>query len=208
MIIQLQNISKKFNEKELYKNFDLSVHKNDAITILGANGSGKTTLIKIISGLIAPDTGTILIHGKCILQTRVFLMQKLGVFLEGHRSLFWKLSALENLMYFAGLKGIFNKEAKKRALELLEDFNLSSAKDNAVETFSKGMQQKLALACTLINAPSILLLDEPMVNLDQETKKFLTSFLTAWVKKNDHTLIASSHDPLFIEAISTKKIFI
>ncbi|HLZ81816.1 MAG TPA: ABC transporter ATP-binding protein [Ktedonobacteraceae bacterium] len=140
---------------------NLVVEAGQVFGFLGANGAGKTTTIKMMCGLITPTTGLIRIGGHDVSRERSAVMHLIGAVLEGTRNVYWRLTAWQNLMYFGHLKGSWGKELKERAKELLGELDLWERRNDPLRTFSRGMQQKVAIACALIGNPSIILLDEP-----------------------------------------------
>lgn len=140
----------------------------EILAFLGPNGAGKTTTIKMVAALIRPDSGSVLIDGidphrnpECL--------NSVGAILESNRNVYWRLSPLENVEYFAGVRGIPRREARARAVDLLARFGLAGRIDTPVAKLSRGMQQKLAIVLALVHRPRLLLLDEPTLGLDLES---------------------------------------
>ncbi|MEN9231489.1 MAG: ABC transporter ATP-binding protein [Thermostichus sp. DG02_5_bins_236] len=154
----------------------LTIAAGEVLAFLGPNGAGKTTTIKLVAGLIRPDTGTVRIVGRDPHQEEQALMQ-VGAVLEGNRNLYWRLTPLQNLEYFGVLRGLKAKTARQRGLELLEIFGLTEKQGVSVQTLSRGMQQKLAIATALIHRPALLLLDEPTLGLDVEAAQTVKSLI-------------------------------
>jgi len=150
---------------EAVRGVSLSIQSGEVLAFLGPNGAGKTTTIKMIAGLIRPDAGWVKIAGADPHQQPQAL-KGVGAVLEGNRNLYWRLTPLENLEYFGVLRQMPRKIARQRGEQLLEAFGLIDKRNEAVQTLSRGMQQKIAIAVALIHQPSLLLLDEPTLGLD------------------------------------------
>lgn len=169
--LEAYNLKKIFRKKnqiiEAVKEVSLTIPGGEVLAFLGPNGAGKTTTIKMMAGLIKPDSGSVRIVGNDPHKNSQAL-KKLGAVLEGNRNIYWRLTPEENLEYFGVLKGLSQREAKKSSLELIERFGLQNKRRAVVQNLSRGMQQKLAIAVALINKPQLLLLDEPTLGLDVE----------------------------------------
>ncbi|MBW4658017.1 MAG: ABC transporter ATP-binding protein [Drouetiella hepatica Uher 2000/2452] len=145
----------------------LTLAAKEVLAFLGPNGAGKTTTIKMIAGLILPDRGSVRIVGRDPHRDPKAL-RSVGAVLEGNRNVYWRLTPEENLEYFGVLRGLTRKVARQRAQTLLERFDLTDKRHSQVQKLSRGMQQKLAIAVSLIHDPQLLLLDEPTLGLDVE----------------------------------------
>ncbi|MEO0539992.1 MAG: ABC transporter ATP-binding protein [Cyanobacteria bacterium P01_A01_bin.105] len=155
---------------EAVRGVSLTLEAGEVLAFLGPNGAGKTTTIKMICGLVRPDSGRVGIVGLNPHQTPAALRQ-VGAVLEGNRNLYWRLTPLENLEYFGGLRQVPRRLLKQRSEQLLEQFDLVDKRQTAVQKLSRGMQQKLAIAVALVHQPKLLLLDEPTLGLDVEASE-------------------------------------
>jgi ABC-2 type transport system ATP-binding protein len=174
-----------FREKtrtEALRGVDLVVERGSIFGLLGPNGAGKTTLTKILSTLLLPTTGTALVLGHDVTRETDWLRPRMGLVLGGERGLYNRISARENLRYFADIYGVPPGERDRRISEVLERVDLSAAADRRVEEFSRGMKQKLHLARGILHRPEILFLDEPTIGLDpksaRETRKLIRSLVS------------------------------
>lgn len=153
----------------------LTISEGETLAFLGRNGAGKTTTISMIAGLLEPDSGTVLIGGQPITDRKV--LATIGCVLEGSRNLQLQLTCMENLEYYAALKGLSLKEGRTRGAELLEMFDLTHKTDSRVRELSRGMLQKVSVAVSLIHRPKLLLLDEPTNGLDVESSEHIKEVL-------------------------------
>lgn len=203
--IRINNLTKNYSSKCIVQQINISFYSGEIIGLIGENGIGKTTFIKLLCGLIQPDDGQIFINGINIQKNKTKCMQSMGVLLEGSRSIYWRLSALQNFIYFSGLKGIFGKEACKRAEQLFTLLDLWKVKDKKTEIFSYGMKQRLAFACSISHYPSVILLDEPTTGLDVCSNLILESFVKQ-LSHDNKTIIIASHDHAMLKRLAHKTI--
>ncbi|WP_297550991.1 ABC transporter ATP-binding protein [Thermococcus sp.] len=189
-VIQLTNVSKSFGNTKVLKKINLRISKGEFVVIAGENGSGKTTLLKLMTGLLLPDEGEIRVLGFDVSRDWKKLSKHIGVALANERSLYWKLTGMENLEVFAGLYGV--KKGKRKALEILEKLDLAKAKDKLVEEYSSGMRRKLLLAKATIHSPKILFLDEILNGLDPKSYLEIINFLEELNQKGT-TIVMVSH---------------
>jgi len=191
---------------ELYKSFkvkkntvqaidglSLSIEKGDIYGLLGPNGAGKTTTIKILLGLIAPDKGLAMVKGLDVNKHYRKIISHSSAILEGNRNIYWRLSAMENIEYFATIRGQGGRKTRERAEVLLQRLNLFDRRNDTVKTFSRGMQQKVALACSLITNPDILYLDEPTLGLDFASSLEIISLIKDLTESEGKTVIITTH---------------
>lgn len=171
----------------------LTVPWGQVIGLLGPNGAGKTTIIKMISGLITPTAGTIRLGGHDVARQRAQAVRQIGAVLEGSRNVYWPLSAWENLMYFGQLKGLRAAEIKPRAERLLTELGLWERRHETVGSFSRGMQQKVAVSTALITDPPIILLDEPTIGLDVEAARTVKDWFKHLARDEGKTIVLTTH---------------
>lgn len=188
--VELRDVSKSFSGRPALRGITLSIEDGEFLVIAGENGSGKSTLLRIICGLLIPDEGEVRVFGLDTVREWKRLARRIGVVLANERSLYWKLTGLENLEVFAGIYGV--KDGRERALELLERLNLTEAKDRLVEEYSTGMRRKLLLAKALIHDPELLLLDEVLNGLDPKSYVEILRFLDE-LNRGGKTVVLVSH---------------
>lgn len=173
-------------------NISFNVSKGEIFGFLGPNGAGKTTTIKMISTLLRPTSGTILVNGINVDEEPIEVLKNLGTVLAGERSIYWKLTGRENLEYFAAMNGISRNKAKEKANYLLQKFNLDKRADETVEKYSTGMKQRIALAKALIADPEIIILDEPTSGLDPQSARNLREIILE-IKEEGRTIFLTTH---------------
>jgi ABC-2 type transport system ATP-binding protein len=196
--IELKKLSKTFDQgnKEPFhavNSLDLSINRGHVFGFLGPNGAGKTTTLKMICGLITQSKGSIHLNGYDILTDRHQAMRQIGVVLEGARNIYWQLSALENLLYYGRLKGYAGKDLHNRATILLHDLELWERRYDLVGDFSRGTQQKVAIACALIANPPIVLFDEPTLGLDVQSARTVKKWIMRLARDEGKTIVITTH---------------
>jgi ABC-2 type transport system ATP-binding protein len=195
--IHIDNLTKVYKPKSktpltAVNGLNLTVESGQVFGFLGANGAGKTTTIKMICGLVEPTDGHITLNGYSI-KDRAHYMRQIGAVLEGTRNVYWRLSALENIMYFGRLKGVPSRQIRGRAETLLKELDLWERRDDKIRAFSRGMQQKVAIACALISDPPIILLDEPTLGLDVKAAHIVKLWIQKLAQERHKTVILTTH---------------
>ncbi|MCL2140948.1 MAG: ABC transporter ATP-binding protein [Dehalococcoidia bacterium] len=187
--VETFDLAKSFGSYRALRGVNLQVQQGLALAILGPNGAGKTTLIKLLSGIMRPSKGRIMIDGLDSRENSLEVRERLG--LVAHQSyLYSNLSAEENLDFYARMYGVPNRQ--NRVSDVLKLVGLDMRRHDRFSTFSRGMQQRLSLARALLHEPSLLLLDEPETGLDQQGLDAIWSILKSEGEKR--TIIFSSHN--------------
>jgi len=177
---------------------DLSVEAGEIYGFLGPNGAGKTTTIKMILGLVRPSAGSMEFPGGIV---RKDGRTRIGAVLEGSRNVYMRLSVIENLAYFAALRGMRARDARTRSAALLERYGLAEKAKATAQTLSRGMQQKLAVAVALVHDPDILLLDEPTLGLDVATARDIQWQLKELAHREGKCILLTTHQMELAEAV-------
>jgi len=200
MIIPLEiiNLSKTYDSKEAVQNISFKVNENEIIGILGPNGCGKTTTIGMILGLLKPSKGQVLINGIEIEKQRVELLNKLN-FISPYIELPKKLTVKQNLEVYGRLYDI--KELELKIDYLCEKLRLNEFINKITGELSSGQKNRVSLAKSIINDPSVLLLDEPTASLDPETGDFVRSFLEEYQKEKKTSILLASHNMAEVERL-------
>ena len=180
----------------------LAVPAGQVIGLLGPNGAGKTTTIKMACGLILPTAGTIRINGHDVGRERAAAVRQIGAVLEGSRNVYWPLTAWQNLTYFGRLKGLRAAEIKPRAERLLTDLGLWDRRNETVGSYSRGMQQKVAIAAALITDPPVLLLDEPTIGLDVEAARTVKDWIAHLAADEGKTIVLTTHQLPIVQELA------
>src|SRR3989449_4898206 len=172
----------------------LSVWRGEIYGLLGANGSGKSTLIRLFSTLLTPDEGTVSIFGLDIGRDEL-AVKRLITRVSVEASFFKKLSAMENLVYAGRLYGVLPDESRPKIVSILRRLGIEDARmTEPLETLSRGMQQKVAIARAFLSTPMLLLLDEPTTGLDIRSKREVQTFVRDLRDEHDATILLTTHD--------------
>lgn len=159
-------VRRRSTEKEALRGIDLEINSGELFGLLGPNGAGKTTLIKILTTLLLPTAGAVEVLGFDVVSQPVEVRRRIGYVLGGDRGLYSRLSALDNLRYFAELYRVPPREQRNRIDHLLEVVGLTGRQSERVEGYSRGMRQRLHIARGLLHDPPIVVLDEPSIGID------------------------------------------
>ena len=196
--LEVIKLSKFYNNKEAVKNISFKINKNEIIGILGPNGCGKTTTIGMILGLLKPTKGKVLINGLEIETKRVDLLNKLN-FISPYIELPKKLTVKQNLEVYGRLYDVKNLNSKINYL--IEKLRLDEIINKITGELSSGQKNKVSLAKSIINDPTVLLLDEPTASLDPETGDFVRSFLENYQLNNCVSILLASHNMTEVERL-------
>ena len=193
MKLEVKDIRKSFGDKEILKGINFSVESGKALGLLGRNGAGKTTTIRILMDVFHANSGAIILDGKKFEPRKV----QIG-YLPEERGLYPKRQVLEQMVYLARLRGISKKKAIANSEKWLEKLQVSQYKDKLLETLSKGNQQKVQLASTLVCDPEIVILDEPFSGLDPVNSQILQDVVKELIAEGK-IVIFSSHQMSYVE---------
>jgi ABC-2 type transport system ATP-binding protein len=212
-VLRVKNLRKVYHSRRqgdvvAVDDVSFSVYKNEVVGLLGPNGAGKTTIIKSICTILLPTSGEIWVDGVDALRNPRAALEKVTAVLEGNRNVYWRLTVRDNLEFFAGLQGQSLRSVRAYIDELIELFNLKEKVNEQARALSRGMQQKLAVACALVKRTPILLLDEPTLGLDVETSYELRWILKRMAEQGERTILLSSHDMNVVQDICERVIII
>ena len=197
-MITISNITKSFGSLQVLKGIDLAINKGEVVSIVGPSGAGKTTLLQIIGTLDKPDGGTITINGQDVTKLSQkkladFRNLHIGFVFQFHQ-LLPEFTALENVMIPAFIAGISRKQAKEKAMSLLEMLGLAERASHKPSELSGGEKQRVAVARALVNDPDVILADEPSGSLDSENKKELHQLFFDLRDRLGQTFVIVTHD--------------
>ncbi len=199
-MILVKKLVKRFGLKTILRGVDFQVQPGEFVALLGPNGAGKTTFLRILASLSRPSLGEVNIAGYKLPDQAAQVRARLGV--VSHLPLLYSdLSAEENLRFYARLYGIMNDQS--RITEVLELIGLETRRRDLVRTFSRGMQQRLAIGRAILHDPEVILFDEPYTGLDQNASSVLDDILKT-VARQGRTVVMTSHDLSRVESLATR----
>ncbi len=196
--LEVIKLTKDYDGKDAVKNISFKLNRNEIIGILGPNGCGKTTTIGMILGLLKPSKGKVLINGKEIEKQREDLLNYLN-FISPYIELPKKLTVRQNLEVYARLYDVKNFKTKIEYIS--EKLRLDEIIDKITGELSSGQKNRVSLAKSIINDPTVLLLDEPTASLDPETGDFVRSFLENYQKEKETSILIASHNMAEVERL-------
>jgi ABC-2 type transport system ATP-binding protein len=203
--LSVRNLTKVFGSGDdavrAVDDVSFEVRSGTVVGVLGPNGAGKTTTIKSILGLVLPTSGRVEVAGVDVHEDTRAAYRHVGAMLEGARNVYWKLTVRENLEFFAAIAGEAPATLRERHDELLDQLNLAAKADTPVNDLSRGMKQKVSLACALARDAEVVFLDEPTLGLDVESSVELRAEIRRLAEQEDMTIVLSSHDMDVVEAV-------
>lgn len=191
-MLSVINVSKSFGDKKVLENVSFEVDHGSIIGLIGHNGAGKTTLMGILSGLIAPDVGSVSVDGVDLSLDVAKAREMIG-YVPQKTSLYTELSGRENLLYFGAMLGLNGNALKSSIKEVCAIVALQEHLDKKVSHYSGGMQKRLNLAIGLLGNPKILYLDEPTVGVDPQTRDIILEALVKLAKEKRMSILYTSH---------------
>jgi ABC-2 type transport system ATP-binding protein len=189
-MILLDNLTKRYGDFTAVAGIDLEIGEAQIFGLLGPNGAGKTTTLRMIAGILRPDSGRVLVAGYDNVANPIDARRLLG-FVPDRPFVYDKLTGAELLRFSAGLYGLKGPEVESRIDELLELWDLAPWKDQLVESYSHGMRQKLIISSALIHRPRVLVVDEPMVGLDPRSAWLLKDVLRTFAEGGGTALVST-----------------
>lgn len=198
--IETKNLTKRFNDKLVIDNVSLGIEKGEIFGLLGPNGAGKSTLINLMVGLLKIDRGEVVIGGYNISKEPLKAKEKIGL-VPQEIALFENLNAKENLEYWGGLYGLRGAMLKERINEALEIAALQEHIKKPVKKYSGGMKRRLNIAAAMMHHPEVLIMDEPTVGIDPQSRNHIFEVVKKMNKEYNSTVIYTSHYMEEIEAL-------
>ncbi len=199
-MIKVRKLIKRFGLKTVLKGMDFSVEDGEFVALIGPNGAGKSTFLRILASLTRPSMGAVSVAGYDLPKEAADVRRRLGV--VSHLPLLYvDLTAAENLLFYGRMYNLANLD--NRINEVLEMVGLTKRRDDLVRTYSRGMQQRLAIGRAVLHDPSVMLFDEPYTGLDQDASAMLDEVLRT-VAARGRTVVMTSHDLARTEDLATR----
>jgi ABC-2 type transport system ATP-binding protein len=205
-VAKLKGVVKRYGSALALDHVDLEIHEGEIVGLLGPNGAGKTTLIHTLMGMIPFDKGSIQLFGST---NKVFgneNKQKMGLVTQ-ELTVFEELTAKENLDFFAGVYGIKGEERKQRVQEALEFVGLSSRANKPPSKFSGGMKRRLNIACALTHRPKLLIMDEPTVGIDPQSRNHILETVKK-LQQHGTTILYTTHYMEEVQSIASRVVIV
>lgn len=190
-MIEVQNLSKKFEEINAVKNISFSIKEGEIFGFLGPNGAGKTTTLNMLSGLLQSDEGSIQLNGFDIKKDPILCKKSIGV-VPQEIALYDEFSAYDNLMFWGKLYNVPTKTLKKNIYNILKLIGLEDRKDDLIKTYSGGMKRRINIASALLHEPKILFMDEPTVGVDPQSRNRIFEIVET-LNQQGMTIIYTTH---------------
>lgn len=201
-MLQLQNVTKKFGKFIAVDNLSFEIKGGELYGFLGPNGAGKTTTIKMITGLLIPSSGSIIINGFDTSKNFYEAKKYIG-YIPDQPFIYDKLTGREFLLFSGGLYNLNNHLLKDKVDEVIERLKISSWIDRRTEEYSQGMKERVVIASALIHDPKLIIIDEPMVGLDPQSTKIIKELLIELSEKGK-TILMSTHSLYIVEEICNR----
>ncbi|MDN5279263.1 MAG: type transport system ATP-binding protein [Clostridiales bacterium] len=190
-VIEFSAIKKQYGNFHAVKGIDLTVHKGELFGFLGPNGAGKTTMIRILTGIIKPTSGNVLIKGYDLYKDPDNAKSRIG-FVPDRPYLYEKLTPLEYFDFMGGLYNVNKNQVESKGEEMLKLFDLWDRRNELIESFSHGMKQKVAMSAAILHDPDIFVVDEPTVGLDPKSLKLAKDFFRNLISQGK-TVFLTTH---------------
>lgn len=202
MILEIKNLVKRYKDLVAVDNVNLFLKEGEILGLLGPNGAGKTTLINAVLGLTNINSGEIKIFGKKLNENERDIKKNVGI-VPQDIAVFYDLTGYENAAYFAALYGLKGNVLKKRVEESLSFTGISDKKNEMVSKYSGGMKRRLNIACAIIHHPKLIIMDEPTVGIDPQSRKHILNSVRE-LNKQGSTIIYTSHYMEEVEELCTR----
>ncbi|GKX67157.1 ABC transporter ATP-binding protein [Inconstantimicrobium mannanitabidum] len=201
-ILEIKDLKKYYKDNKAVDGLNFDLYEGEILGLLGPNGAGKSTTINILSTILKAEGGTIKYFGKSLDSNRKYVKSQLGI-VPQDLALYEDIAAYKNVEFFASLYGIKGEELKCNVLEALRFVGLEDKKDSKPKTFSGGMKRRLNIACAIAHKPKILILDEPTVGIDPQSRNHILESIKK-LRKLGTTIIYTTHYMEEVEVISDR----
>lgn len=206
-MLEIKNLTKKFKKSTVVDDVSFKVNPGEIVGLLGENGAGKTTTLRMISTMLNITSGEAIVNNFSSAKEPIKVRNEIGILFGGDVGLYDRLTARENIKYFANLYGMSDKDADIRINELAKKFNMEEYIDKRVSKFSRGMKQKVSIARSIVHSPSVMLFDEPSTGLDVTAARTIQDFILD-CKKENKTILFSSHSMREVEKLCDRVVII
>ncbi|WP_338597189.1 ATP-binding cassette domain-containing protein [Clostridium baratii] len=206
-MLEIKNLTKKFKKSTVVDDVSFKVNPGEIVGLLGENGAGKTTTLRMISTMLKITSGEAIVNNFSANKEPIKVRNEIGILFGGDVGLYDRLTARENIKYFANLYGMSDKDADVRIDELAKKFNMEEYIDKRVSKFSRGMKQKVSIARSIVHSPSVMLFDEPSTGLDVTAARTIQDFILD-CKKENKTILFSSHSMREVEKLCDRVVII
>lgn len=206
-MLEVKNITKKFKDKLAVENVSFTLNQGEIVGLLGENGAGKTTTLRMISTMLKPTEGQVVVNGFDVLKEPDKVRSQIGILFGGEVGIYDRLTARENIKYFGSLYGIDGHVLDQRIDKMGKDLDMMEYMDRRVGKFSRGMKQKVAIARSIVHEPPIMLFDEPSTGLDVTAARIVQDFILK-CKEEGKTILFSSHSIKEVEKLCDRVIII
>ena len=191
-MLELIDITKKYKQTKAVKNMNMYIEKGEIVGLLGPNGAGKSTAISILSSLLEPTSGDVKFENKSVIKNPNSLRQIVGI-VPQEIALYEDLSAEENMKFFGRIYRLKGKALKNKISEVLEQIGLTDRRKDIVKTFSGGMKRRLNIGVAMLHDPKILIMDEPTVGIDPQSRNYILQTVKRLNKNRQMTVLYTSH---------------
>ncbi|AWZ47485.1 ABC transporter [Clostridiaceae bacterium 14S0207] len=206
-MIKVNDLKKSFKKVDAVKGISFEVNNGEIVGLLGENGAGKTTTLRMLATMIKPTGGDATINGNSIIKNSSKVRGDIGILFGGDVGLYDRLTAKENIEYFAELNGMDKKAREESIKNLTEIFDMGEYINRRVGKFSRGMKQKVSISRSIVHNPSVMLFDEPTTGLDVTSSKIVQEFILR-CKKQNKAILFSSHSMQEVERLCDRVIII
>jgi sodium transport system ATP-binding protein len=206
-LLEVKNLTKKFKSFTAVDGVSFDVNKGEILGLIGENGAGKTTIMRMLATMLNVTFGEGKISGYDLVNEPESIRGEIGILFGGEVGLYDRLTARENIMYFAQLNGMSDYDAKKSIEELIVGLEMSEFIDKRVGKFSRGMKQKVAIARSIVHKPSVMLFDEPSTGLDVSATRLIQDFIFK-CKSEGKVIVFSSHSMVEVEKLCDRVVII
>ncbi len=206
-MLEIKELSKRFKSVNVVDKLSFTVNEGEIVGLLGENGAGKTTTLRMISTMLKPTEGSVVVNGYDVIKQSDKVRNEIGILFGGDVGIYDRLTAKENIQYFGRLYGMADEEINRRIEELSKDLDMKEYIDRRAGKFSRGMKQKVSIARTIVHSPKVMLFDEPSTGLDVSAARVIHDFIIK-CKGENKTILLSSHSMREVEKLCDRVVII